>query len=355
MCKSAAQGGRRCNGHLTFSVNHSVAVLSAAVSPPSGRQCEVEIARLIAVNPNPAPASREDIDGFLATQIEKAETCDSLTTKQRAGLIGRLHTAVGRLKTSVATLAAWRTVAAQAWSKTGRKVGAIVLGAALAVGVGGCGGAGHEVPQQAPSAAVAASAPEVQEYATNPVQDPDVSAVVANAMGGPGKAQKAYQAAATAFLHSQFDAKTLMIGRADMKPGDFEIRAAMTPDTRAAFDNNVTLGRTSDAAYGNVITLAYVDGPALLKSAGESLRTDVPHLVTQKKISNSRLGFDTKTERMKASFTTTGTIRIIDKNGHKALNPYREDVTLWITNGGKIDGYEAHFKPGGLAETPDKW
>lgn len=257
MCKSQAEGGRRCQGHLRSAAGASIATLVAAVTPESPAEVVRRMAGYAATHPDTTPADRDEVDEFLTEQITWTEVCTSLTTKQRSTIVGRLREALGRLTVDRATLAAWRAAAAHAWSATRYRVGGLVLAAAVVAGAGGCGTPVSHAPDPVPSVSAIAVAPEVREYAADPIPSTQVPEDVAAFFGSEEKAASAYRVTLKAFMEGQMNDRLLRTSRGDAEPADFSIREHLTPEARVWFDGRLADAHERDRqGYADVTALA---------------------------------------------------------------------------------------------------
>ncbi len=353
MCRAKAQGGQRCQGHRRAAVSGSVATLVAAVSPESKREVDARFAAAVPLKGTSGNASREDTDEFLIEAVERAETCDSLTDRQRTSVVERLREAVGRLVVSRETLAAWRATLDRAWARVGRATTGVLLAATLSLGAGGCGTGGDTSPAPEPTASPASVAPEVREHADKPVPKTDVPAEVAAYFGSESKARKVYENLATVYMDSAMTANLITTDRADVQPDDFVIRNLMTNDMRDRFDGHVRSAAGGDSdALQTVTALALYD--ALDGESGATLTPGVPASVVQRRIETPRLRL-ADDGRAKITLTTRGAVRVVE-DGARNLSPYKATATFFLNRDGKVSGWWGEWDAADAGdEIPDRW
>lgn len=352
MCKSKSDGGQRCNGHRRQAVGGSVATLAAAVTPLSAAEVGREITKAAAEGTPGLPAERDDIDAFLEDTISKAETCDSLTDRKRASIVGRLREAVGRLKVDTSTLRAWKASVAAAWSRVGRATGTVFLAASLAAGVGGCG-AGDEGHVPEPTVSAPAVAPEVATYAVDAFPDLEVPADVVTYFGSKANAEKAYKRASKAYVDALMDAETLSLTQGSATPDAFKIRAALTPEARATFDERLKAAAAGDEqAYRDTGALTLYD--AVKAGGGVSFTPGTPSAAVQRRVEKPRIALGSD-GRPKVTFVARGSMRITE-DGARVLSPYAVLTTLHLTKDGKISGWSGDWTAAEAGpQTPDRW
>lgn len=147
MCKSSAEGGQRCQGHLRSGVT---AAMTTYVVDATGldRASAVTVIEDLRAEFADAPApDRAEVDEFLERQAFRIRHEQALSEKRRNSLLGRIRAGIGRLLPDGPTFAAWKHSLAAAWQRAREplKVAGAVAGVFIAsVGLGtAMGAAGH--------------------------------------------------------------------------------------------------------------------------------------------------------------------------------------------------------------------
>lgn len=139
MCQSQAEGGVRCNHHLTSAAGAALTTYVVASTGAAAADVKAVAARLEREGEHlPAP-SRGEVDDFIHQQMFRARHDDTLTEKRRESVLARLGAALGKVLPSGAKFYAWKNMMVETAVRMRRKVVAATVVAGLAVSLAACG------------------------------------------------------------------------------------------------------------------------------------------------------------------------------------------------------------------------
>lgn len=139
MCQSRAEGGVRCNHHLSTAASAAMVTYVVSATGAAPAEAKAVAARLEREGEHlPAPA-REEVDAFLTESMFRARHDETLTPKRRESVLARLGAALGKVLPSGAKFHAWKNMMVETAVRMRRKVVAVTVAAGLAVSLAACG------------------------------------------------------------------------------------------------------------------------------------------------------------------------------------------------------------------------
>lgn len=134
MCKSSAEGGQRCQGHLSASTTAAMTTYVVHTTGLDRPTVDATMADLRAEFADAPAPDRAEVDQFLEQQAFRVRHEPDLTEKRRDSIMSRLRAGIGRLLPDGPTYAAWKNVLAsaahRAWKRARKPVIAVGVGAA---------------------------------------------------------------------------------------------------------------------------------------------------------------------------------------------------------------------------------
>lgn len=364
MCKSAAEGGARCQAHTRQNVTAQMSSYVTAVTPLNSAMTREVIADLEREGQNLPDPSREEVDGWIEGQMAQVRFESNLTESRRERILKHLREALGKVLPSGATFHAWKNVMAEAWSRSKRKA-TVFFAAGLITFSGGCGiSPGDASPEPPAPTGTVQVVDGYPEYASASLPQPDVSADV-EAKFGKADSLAAYNMGADLILKNQLEGEHLGTPINEVKASDLaEVRSHLSPDRQKDFDARVKDMGSDEEAYAAVVALTgvgvgqgdiSVTDPGSGKAYKGGLRTDVKDPGFNRSIQSPKLTVDTD-GRLKATFKSGGSLRVHanDKNYVVSIS---NTTSMWFAKDGgqwKIDGWSADWSQQSPAAVVDK-
>jgi hypothetical protein len=339
MCKSQAEGGRRCAFHATQAASAALVTTAAAETGLSHREAAAAFADLQAEGRHlPAP-SRAEVDEWLAAQEFRARWSPVLSDHKRASVASRLRAALGRAAPDGATWHAWRSCLAECWARTRRKVAAVFVAGSLVTGLGACGttdSPARDATPDRPAATASASPTATSTVVEPPHVEQGVFTGEPVEVFGRERVESGY-ATVAAFAGEGFNAG-LIAGTPQAV--EFEgLTTRMTPSAAADYRATVQRALAGDrVASSALMTAATFD----VRGDGFTLATEGA-LVTNHRVSAPSVAVDRTTgaARLQVTVHQHGDLRGT-LNGTRVLVPMNKDVTYWLvptSSGWLVDGW----------------
>lgn len=139
MCQSQADGGVRCNHHLTSAAGAALVTYVVTSTGATAPEAKAVVERLEREGEGlPAP-SRSEVDAFIDESMYRARHDDSLAPKRRESILRRLGAALGKVLPTGAQFHAWKNMMVETAVRMRRKAVAATVVAGLAVSLAACG------------------------------------------------------------------------------------------------------------------------------------------------------------------------------------------------------------------------